>query len=172
MRRSRSAWRHRRPAGRYVHHRRDHRPRLCFGVETLWLLWTSSPCLPWAGLSPSRDLAPTRKKVPAARAPADRWVVRLPSFWSVGSPVILLASGHMIRRRSSTRKKRSVGARHYAALGRAPARSGGLWVVVVLGALVVVNLYVFVWDKNTSVPAIQKVAENKTPAMQIPAAPI
>jgi hypothetical protein len=75
----------------------------------------------------------------------------------------------MIRRRSSTRKKRSVGARHYAALGRAPARSGGLWVVVVLAALVVVNLYVFVWDKNTSVPAIQKVAENKSPAMQIPA---
>jgi hypothetical protein len=74
----------------------------------------------------------------------------------------------MIRRRSSARKKRSVGARHYAALGGAPARSGGLWVVLVLGALVFVNLYVFVWDKNTSVPAIQKVAEQKSPAMQIP----
>jgi hypothetical protein len=82
----------------------------------------------------------------------------------------------MIRRRSPARKKRSVGARHYAALGGAPARSGGLWVVLVLAALVFVNLYVFVWDKNTSVPAIQKVAENKSPAMQIPepipAAPI
>jgi len=77
----------------------------------------------------------------------------------------------MIRRRSSARKKRSVGARHYAALGGAPARSGGIWVVVVLAALVVVNLYVFVWDKNTSVPAIQKVAENKSPAMAIPALP-
>ena len=41
--------------------------------------------------------------------------------------------------------------------------------VLVLGALVFVNLYVFVWDKNTSVPAIQKVAENKSPPMQIPA---
>lgn len=45
--------------------------------------------------------------------------------------------------------------------------------VLVLGALVLVNLYVFVWDKKTSVSAIKQQAEAKSnPAMQIPAAPL
>jgi murein DD-endopeptidase MepM/ murein hydrolase activator NlpD len=46
-----------------------------------------------------------------------------------------------------------------------------MWVVLVLGALVVVNLYVFVWDKTTSVPAVQKLADSKTP-MTMPSAPL
>jgi hypothetical protein len=70
----------------------------------------------------------------------------------------------MVRRRTSRRKKRSV----YQGLGPAPARRGGGWVILVLGALVVVNLYVFVWDKKTGVRAIKQQAEAKgTPAMMI-----
>jgi hypothetical protein len=60
-------------------------------------------------------------------------------------------------------------------MGRAtpshPAR-GGLWVLLVLGVLVVINLYVFVWDKKTSVRAIAEQAHNATPAMAMPSAPL
>jgi hypothetical protein len=74
----------------------------------------------------------------------------------------------MVRRRTSRRKKRSV----YQGLGPAPARRGGGWVILVLGALVVVNLYVFVWDKKTGVRAIKQQAEAKgTPSMMIGAPP-
>jgi murein DD-endopeptidase MepM/ murein hydrolase activator NlpD len=53
------------------------------------------------------------------------------------------------------------------------ARRGGGWVVLVLGALVVVNLYVFVWDKDTSVGAIKREAAAKTlPAAALPSAPL
>jgi hypothetical protein len=50
-------------------------------------------------------------------------------------------------------------------------------VILVLGALVVVNLYVFVWDQKTGVRAIRQQAEAKgvgsaAPAMAIPAAPL
>ena len=47
--------------------------------------------------------------------------------------------------------------------------------ILVLGALVVVNLYVFVWDQKTGVRAIRQQAEAKgvgAPAMVIPAAPL
>lgn len=75
----------------------------------------------------------------------------------------------MVRRRSSPRKKRAA----YPALGQEPAKRGGGLVVLVLGALVLVNLYVFVWDKKTSVAAIKQQAEAKSnPAMTIPAAPL
>ncbi len=75
----------------------------------------------------------------------------------------------MVRRRTSRRKKRSV----YQGLGPAPARRGSGWVILVLGALVVVNLYVFVWDKKTGVRAIKQQAEAKgTPAMMIGAPPV
>jgi hypothetical protein len=73
----------------------------------------------------------------------------------------------MVTRRSPVRKKTA-----YLALGGPPARRGSGWLVLVLGALVVVNLYVFVWDKNTSVPAVQKLADSKTPAASIPSAPL
>ncbi|MGE0400685.1 MAG: peptidoglycan DD-metalloendopeptidase family protein [Kofleriaceae bacterium] len=45
---------------------------------------------------------------------------------------------------------------------------------LVLGALVVVNLYVFVWDKKTSVGAIKEQAESKTPTptAALPSAPL
>lgn len=83
--------------------------------------------------------------------------------------MILLALRAMVRRRTSPRKKRAA----YPALGQAPARNGGGLVVLVLGALVLVNLYVFVWDKKTSVAAIKQQAEAKSnPAMAIPAAPL
>jgi murein DD-endopeptidase MepM/ murein hydrolase activator NlpD len=47
-------------------------------------------------------------------------------------------------------------------------------VALVLGALVVVNLYVFVWDKKTSVGAIKREAESKTPtpSAALPSAPL
>jgi cell envelope opacity-associated protein A len=50
--------------------------------------------------------------------------------------------------------------------------------MLVLGALVLVNLYVFVWDKKTGVRAIKQQAEAVTatpsgaPAMSIPSAPL
>jgi hypothetical protein len=53
-----------------------------------------------------------------------------------------------------------------------PARKSGLWVLLVLGVLVVINLYVFVWDKKTSVRAIAEQAHNATPAMAMPSAPL
>jgi len=57
----------------------------------------------------------------------------------------------------------------------APAKKSGLWVLLVLGVLVVINLYVFVWDKKTSVRAIAEQAHNATPgmpAMNLPSAPL
>jgi murein DD-endopeptidase MepM/ murein hydrolase activator NlpD len=57
-------------------------------------------------------------------------------------------------------------------LGGPPARRGGAWVLLVLGALVVVNLYVFVWDKETSVAAIKREAESRTPAAALPSQPL
>ncbi|MBA3459290.1 MAG: hypothetical protein H0T46_04970, partial [Deltaproteobacteria bacterium] len=48
-------------------------------------------------------------------------------------------------------------------MGAQPAKKGGAWVVLVLGALVVVNLYVFVWDKKTSVGAIKQQADAASP---------
>ena len=67
-------------------------------------------------------------------------------------------------------------------LAGAPARRGGGLVVLVLGALVLVNLYVFVWDKQTSVAAIKREAASKsppgsdaaagTPAAAVPSAPL
>ncbi len=85
----------------------------------------------------------------------------------------------MVSRRKAKGKKRTVAPTF---LGRgvdrglrpAPARRGGAWVALVLGALVVVNLYVFVWDKKTSVGAIKQQAEAKTPTPQaaLPSAPL
>ncbi len=45
--------------------------------------------------------------------------------------------------------------------------------MLILGALVLVNLYVFVWDKKTGVRAIKQQAEAHTaPSMSIPSAPL
>ena len=82
----------------------------------------------------------------------------------------------MVRRRTRARKKRTA----YPALGAAPAKRHGAWLMLVLGALVLVNLYVFVWDKKTGVRAIKQQAEavtasptpSATPAMSIPSAPL
>ena len=72
----------------------------------------------------------------------------------------------MVRRRTSARKKRSTA---YTGLRAAPARRSGLWVLLVLGVLVVVNLYVFVWDKKTGVGAIRQKAAEATPTpMTVP----
>ena len=38
----------------------------------------------------------------------------------------------------------------------APAKSSGGLLILILGALVLVNLYVFVWDKKTGVAAIKR----------------
>lgn len=75
----------------------------------------------------------------------------------------------MVRRRTRARKKRTV----YPALNAAPAKRSGAWLMLVLGALVMVNLYVFVWDKKTGVRAIKQQAEAHTaPSMTIPSAPL
>jgi hypothetical protein len=44
--------------------------------------------------------------------------------------------------------------------------------VLVLAALVVVNLYVFVWDKQTSVGAIKREADRATPTAMVPSHPL
>jgi hypothetical protein len=44
--------------------------------------------------------------------------------------------------------------------------------VLVLAALVVVNLYVFVWDKQTSVSAIKRAADRATPTAMVPSHPL
>jgi hypothetical protein len=44
--------------------------------------------------------------------------------------------------------------------------------VLVLAALVVVNLYVFVWDKQTSVGAIRREANRATPTAMVPSHPL
>jgi len=56
--------------------------------------------------------------------------------------------------------------------GSGPARKSGLWVLLILGVLVVINLYVFVWDKKTSVRAIAEQAHNAQPALAVPSAPL
>lgn len=55
-----------------------------------------------------------------------------------------------------------------------PARRSGAWLGLVLGGLVLVNLYVFVWDQHTGVRAIRQQAEaaHAAPAMAMPAAPL
>lgn len=90
----------------------------------------------------------------------------------------------MVRRRSRPGKKsdqrRLVGLSISGARGSigkrgttaGPARRGGMLVVLVLAGLVLVNLYVFVWDKKTSVGAIKEQAEHATPALAIPAHPL
>src|SRR5262249_40426134 len=83
--------------------------------------------------------------------------------------ILLVVSRPMVRRRTSARKKRTA----YHALGAAPAKRSGAWVILVLGALVVVNLYVFVWDKQTGVRAIKQQAEARgSPAMAVPSQPV
>ena len=76
----------------------------------------------------------------------------------------------MVTRRRTSRKKRSV--RPLGNFGGSPARKTGGWVVVVLAALVVVNLYVFVWDKQTSVGAIKREADRATPTAMVPSRPL
>jgi murein DD-endopeptidase MepM/ murein hydrolase activator NlpD len=82
----------------------------------------------------------------------------------------------MVSRRKAKGKKRTVAPTFVGrGLDPAPARRGGAWVALVLGALVVVNLYVFVWNKKTSVGAIKEQAESKTPttpAAALPSAPL
>src|ERR1041385_6042649 len=76
----------------------------------------------------------------------------------------------MVTRRRPARKKRS--RRPLGNFGGAPARKTGGWVVLVLAALVVVNLYVLVWDKQTSVGAIKREADRATPSAMVPARPL
>jgi murein DD-endopeptidase MepM/ murein hydrolase activator NlpD len=45
-------------------------------------------------------------------------------------------------------------------------------VILILGGLVLVNLYVFVWDKDTSVGAIADAAKAKPPAAVLPSQPL
>jgi hypothetical protein len=80
----------------------------------------------------------------------------------------------MVRRRTRARKKRTATTGNpRLALGAAPARRSGAWLMVILGALVLVNLYVFVWDKKTGVRAIKQQAEAHTgPSMTLPSVPL
>jgi murein DD-endopeptidase MepM/ murein hydrolase activator NlpD len=65
--------------------------------------------------------------------------------------------------RRTARKKKAL-----PDLGPTPRSRNGLWVALLLGALVLVNLYVFVWNKETSLAAVRDKAKGG-PAMQIPA---
>ena len=69
----------------------------------------------------------------------------------------------MVAKRSPIRKKKA-----FQTLGPAPSKKGGIWVAAILGALVLINLYVFVWNKNTSVASIKEKANNATPALTVP----
>src|SRR5262245_51445279 len=75
-----------------------------------------------------------------------------------------------MRRRTARKKRAHRGS--MMSLGGPPVRRSGLWVALILGALVVVNLYVFVWDKDTSVAAIKREAEAKPPAAALPSQPL
>jgi murein DD-endopeptidase MepM/ murein hydrolase activator NlpD len=74
-------------------------------------------------------------------------------------------------RRRTARKKTNQRLSLASVGGRSPTRRTSGWVVLVLGGLVLVNLYVFVWDKETSVSAIADAAKSK-PAAVLPAAPL
>jgi murein DD-endopeptidase MepM/ murein hydrolase activator NlpD len=90
----------------------------------------------------------------------------------------------MVTRRAPGRKKKSGyqlatrgsggsgGRASSRGLQGAPARKHGLWIVVLLGGLVLVNLYVFVWNKKTSVSAIRHQAEAQGLPAEVPAAPL
>ena len=80
----------------------------------------------------------------------------------------------MVTRRRTRRKKRASSRSRgpLGNLGGPPARRTGGWVALVLGALVVVNLYVFVWDKQTSVGAIKREADRATPSAMLPSRPL
>lgn len=64
--------------------------------------------------------------------------------------------------RRTARKKKAL-----PELGPPPRSRNGLWVALLLGALVVVNLYVFVWNKDTSLAAVRDKAKGG-PAMIVP----
>lgn len=66
--------------------------------------------------------------------------------------------------RRTARKKKAL-----PDLGPAPRSRNGLWVALLLGALVLVNLYVFVWNKETSLAAVRDKAKGG-PVMTIPTA--
>lgn len=68
--------------------------------------------------------------------------------------------------RRTARKKKAL-----PALGPAPRSRNGLWIALLLGALVLVNLYVFVWNKETSLAAVKKRAAEAPPAMVPSASP-
>src|SRR5687767_3508459 len=77
----------------------------------------------------------------------------------------------MVDRRSSSRKKSTV----LTLDGRPPARRGTLRLLVLLGVMVLVNLYVFVWKDGTSIRAVKAKAasigaETLPPAPTPPAA--
>jgi len=84
----------------------------------------------------------------------------------------------MVTRRRTSRKKRASSRRlgrhpgSVGSLGGPPARKTGGWVALVLGVLVVINLYVFVWDKQTSVGSIKRVADRATPTAMVPSRPL
>jgi murein DD-endopeptidase MepM/ murein hydrolase activator NlpD len=52
-------------------------------------------------------------------------------------------------------------------LGPGPKSRNGLWVAILLAALVLVNLYVFVWNKETSLAAVRDRAKG-SPTMVVP----
>jgi murein DD-endopeptidase MepM/ murein hydrolase activator NlpD len=64
--------------------------------------------------------------------------------------------------RRTARKKKAL-----PDLGPAPRSRNGLWVAILLAALVLVNLYVFVWNKETSLAAVRDKAKSG-PAMVVP----
>ncbi len=64
----------------------------------------------------------------------------------------------MVSKSKRPRKKTAAPASRGGVPAGAPARSNTWWLAAVIGGLVLVNLYVFVWRKGTSVPAIKEQA--------------
>jgi murein DD-endopeptidase MepM/ murein hydrolase activator NlpD len=77
----------------------------------------------------------------------------------------MVANRAAIRKKKASRKRSNLGA-----LGHQPNKGGGAWMLAVLGGLVMVNLYVFVWNKSTSVASIKAKATMATPGLSVPGA--
>ena len=76
----------------------------------------------------------------------------------------------MVTRGKRSRKKSTM-TRPRGSLGGAPARNGSVGLIVVMAGLVLVNLYVLLWRKGTSVPAVKRAALNEPLEGAVPTAP-
>ena len=97
-----------------------------------------------------------------------------------GASLVVFREAHVVAMvtRGKRSRKKSTMTRPRGSLGGAPARNGSVGLIVVMAGLVLVNLYVFLWRKGTSVPAVKRAALNEplegaaTAAPPKPATPV